>query len=92
MTAQSWFRGPPCANCGHEPEAIRLYNSDEAADFLGGAGRISRGTVGVWRRSGWLRNLRLGNGYWFSKDALNECLSLKNYTNRIQESEEEDAK
>ena len=89
----AYIRPPNCPACSEPQGSIRLYSSEEAADFLGGAGRISRGTVGVWRRGGWIRSLKLGGvrgAHYYTRDALEECLSLKHYENRIQE--EEDAK
>lgn len=63
---------------------VRLYGPEEAADYCGGPdARVSVQTINRWRRTGWLRFLELGRGYYYTKDALDECLKLRGLQNRI---------
>jgi hypothetical protein len=63
---------------------VRLYSPQEAADYCGGpSGAVSVQTVNRWRRTGWLRSLPFARGYYYTKDALDECLKLRQLGNRI---------
>ena len=63
---------------------VRLYSSQEAADYCGGqGGAVSVQTINRWRRTGYLRHLPFGRGHYYTKDALDECLNLRNLGNRI---------
>ena len=68
---------------------VRLYSPQEAADYCGGPdGAVSVQTINRWRRTGYLRNLPFGRGYYYTRDALDECLQLRNLGNRIAIEEE----
>ena len=65
---------------------VRLYSPQEAADYCGGPdGAVSVQTINRWRNTGWLRALPFGRGYYYTLDALNECLNLRNLESRIHE-------
>ncbi len=67
---------------------VRIYSPQEAADYCGGpTGAVSVQTVNRWRRTGWLRSLPFGRGYYYTLDALDECLQLRNLGNRITKEE-----
>ena len=88
-SAGTLIEGPPCWHCGSPQEPYRLYSSEEAADILGGpAGRIGVGTVNVWRRTGYVREyLRIGRGYYYTEQTLQDTLRQKGYENRILNNE-----
>ena len=66
--------------------SVRLYSPQEAADYCGGSdGAVSVQTINRWRNTGWLRSLPFGRGYYYTLDALNECLNLRNLESRIHE-------
>tara|TARA_Y100000310_G_scaffold20235_1_gene19737 strand:- start:251 stop:505 length:255 start_codon:yes stop_codon:yes gene_type:complete len=68
---------------------VRIYSPQEAADYCGGPdGAVSVGTINRWRNTGWLRSLPFGRGYYYTLDALNECLRLRKLGNRIAIEEE----
>ena len=70
-------------------QKVRLYNKFEAAEYCGGAdGSVHTSTIDRWRYEGYLRYVWVGGlkrkQYLYTKDALDECLTLKGYTNRIE--------
>jgi len=80
MQNQIWIRL-------HDTE-VRLYSSQEAADYCGGPlGAVSVQTINRWRRTGYLRHLPFGRGYYYTQDALDECLILRRLGNRITREE-----
>ena len=84
---QVWIK-VDCPKCKTTPLHIRLYSPLEAADYCGGdedAGAVSVQTINRWRQTGWLRSLALGRGNFYTKDALDECLTLRELQNRIHE-------
>jgi hypothetical protein len=69
--------------------AVDLFNAREAADYCGGKeGSVHINTISRWRDDGWLRYVWAGGvkrkRYFYTKDALDECLTLKGYANRIE--------
>jgi len=73
---------------------VRLYNVREAADYCGGReGSVHVNTIRRWRDEGWLRYVWAGGierrRYFYTKDALDECLTLKGYNNRIERENED---
>ena len=65
---------------------VRLYSPLEAADYCGGPdGAVSVQTINRWRRTGYLRHLPFGRGFYYTKSALDECLTFRDLGNRIQE-------
>ena len=70
---------------------VRLYSVREAADYCGGPeGSVSKWTINRWRNDGYLRYLKVHpRGFMYTKEMLDECLSLKGYSNRIKYNEGE---
>ena len=69
--------------------AAELFNAREAADYCGGKeGSVHVNTIRRWRAEGWLRYIWAGGverkHYFYTKEALDECLTLKGYSNRIE--------
>ena len=75
-------------------EEVRLYSPYEAADYCGGPdGSVSVWTINKWRKEGWLRHIKVNaRSFMYTKEALDECMVLKGYSNRIikKEGEEND--
>ena len=72
--------------------AVRLFNVREAADYCGGKdGSVHVNTIRRWRDDGWLRPIWVGGigrqHCLYTREALDECLTLKGYANRIEERE-----
>jgi hypothetical protein len=80
MQNQMWVK------LGGDGSEVRIFSPIEAADYCGGADRaVSVQTIARWRRTGWLRYLGpIGRGFYYTKDALDECLELRGYESRIQ--------
>jgi hypothetical protein len=82
-----------CGECGSPWEQrVRLYNAREAADYCGGqSASVSIDTIRRWRWEGYIKPIWIGgiNRQYciYTKQALDECLTLKGYSNRIEESE-----
>ena len=63
---------------------VRLYSLEEAANYCGGpTNAVHVQTVIRWRETGWLRSIQVGRNHVYTKEALDECLSLRGYSIRI---------
>jgi excisionase family DNA binding protein len=70
----SYLASSVCESC-NATTTMQLYGPDEAAFYLG----VSYQTLNRWRRQGWIRCSKIGRGYYYQRDALDECLDLRGY-------------
>ena len=71
-----------CASCG-AATTRQLYGPDEAAIYLG----VSEQTLNRWRRQGWIRCSKVGRGYYYQRQDLDQCLKLRGYDRADSETE-----
>ena len=57
---------------------VDLYSPLEAQEYLG----ISVGTLGRWRREGWLVGSLVGRGYLYTREQLDDCLIAQGHDRR----------
>ena len=65
----------PCPNCNAEV-VVELFNADKAAMLIG----FSEGSIGGWRRWGWLRSIAVGNRYLYTLAMLEDALHLRGHS------------
>jgi hypothetical protein len=71
-----------CASCG--AATIRqLYGPGEAALYMG----VSEQTLNRWRRQGWILCSRVGRGFYYQRQDLDQCLTLRGYDRANNETE-----
>ena len=61
----------------------KLYGPEEAIKFLG----VSEQTLNRWRRQGWIKSSKVGRGYYYQREHLDECLKLRGYDRANNETE-----
>ena len=53
----------------------KLHGPEEATRYLG----VSEQTLNRWRRQGWIKSSKVGRGYYYQREHLDECLQLRGY-------------
>ena len=55
---------------------VRVYTSLEAAEYA----NVSEGTIGRWRREGYLLGQSFGRGFLYSIESIQSAMRLKGYS------------
>ena len=55
-------------------EKVQLFQPLDVMDYC----QVSTATISRWRREGFLRGIAIGRGFVYTKQQLDECLSIRN--------------
>jgi predicted site-specific integrase-resolvase len=53
---------------------VELYQPLDAMEYC----QVSAATIAKWRREGFLQGIAVGRGFVFTKQQLDDCLSIRN--------------